>query len=442
MLGFKVMRRHETPSTVAAVLARHCPRAMERVLDPCVGNGALLIPLVERMKSQSHAVIAIDTDSRALRRVEVALSPDLGGILSLVKQDFLDWANKYKAQKGENEYFDCIVMNPPFISRSGKWRRMSATRQTLTKFMMPPKAPIEAMFVLAALELLRKHGRILAVLPSSIISAYKMTWLRRYLCSQGSILNVHELPPFTFRRIESRMYLLVFEKGGNRSSMVLMNHDIDKPECIRVNRTRCGTETRLDYSFHNARKQLASLRRSKSLKWLPIGELVDVMRGDIQTPASPDAALHTSNYFNGFWHGDGIQIHNGNPSCTIKIKRGDILVRRVSRSCAQTFGLTKGALGCRCTDCVLILRPHRKEDTVPLLFAVRCMMRITFSPSLIERGTGAVSINASTLKELAIPTNLHSRYRKSYSAYEAALSRADGDALSTIEHTVALRLGG
>ena len=38
--------RHDTPLSVATVLAKHAPRSARSILDPCVGSGALVEPCV------------------------------------------------------------------------------------------------------------------------------------------------------------------------------------------------------------------------------------------------------------------------------------------------------------------------------------------------------------------------------------------------------------
>ena len=85
----------------------------------------------------------------------------------------------------------------------------------LTRRAVPEPArfmPLEAAFLCRALELLADGGRLLAIVPCSVVMSESLQWLREELLSQGAIRFVHELPPRSFPGVDSRMYLLVLQQ--------------------------------------------------------------------------------------------------------------------------------------------------------------------------------------------------------------------------------------
>jgi 16S RNA G1207 methylase RsmC len=142
--------RHETPSEIASVLARHIPRNPSSILDPCVGNGALLAPVLSRLSWNVAKVTCIDTDASVLGTVRATLSHRLNGKLETRTENFIDWAKKSVKR------FDCIVMNPPFCGKRTDWTEIGSGEQR--------KIPIEGEFVRQAIALLNNNGVLLAVL--------------------------------------------------------------------------------------------------------------------------------------------------------------------------------------------------------------------------------------------------------------------------------------
>ncbi len=129
--------------------------------------------------------------------------------------DFLD-GNKPRL-------FDCIVMNPPFAARQPAWKSLREIKELFAFEGLPQVGPIEAGFVLGAIALLRPRGRLLAILPASLVSSPRLAWVRELMAETGTIRHVHELARFTFPEIESRIYIVVYEKVTRRLKL--------KPAC-------------------------------------------------------------------------------------------------------------------------------------------------------------------------------------------------------------------
>ena len=160
------MHRHETPIELATAVSRHAPRHPKSILDPAVGTGVLLEPMLHRHKKTLDQVVCVDTDSAALLEASAKLS-EVFSPITLINEDFLGVCS------ADSLKFDCIVMNPPF---GGK---MAA----LVKLALdgPRCVPIEAAFVLKAVRLLQPGGRLLAIVPASLVSSLTTQWVRRQL---------------------------------------------------------------------------------------------------------------------------------------------------------------------------------------------------------------------------------------------------------------------
>lgn len=209
----------------------------------------------------------------------------------------------------------------------------------------------------------------------------------------------------------------------------------EKPERIVVRLSVLRRENRLDFAYYLAKKEFSRLAHRRTLGWRELGELATVTRGSVGTPLIGESALHTSDYKDGYWRAATV-TSSGKAPVGVRICTGDILVKRVSRNCSQTFGLTRGATGRACTDCVLVVRPRRSRESTRILFAIRCMMGLGHLPSLIQRGTGASLLSATALRKLRIPSSLYARYPRLYKRYHLAQKRGDFTTVLEIESRI------
>jgi N-6 DNA Methylase len=408
------MINHYTPLDVAQVLAKHLPRNIISLLDPAVGTGLLLGPVLKRY-GKSLKVTGVDVDLDALHAFKTTLPRDIQ--VDLIHDDFLEWSKKRLKKKEDR--FDCVLMNPPFSAKKMHSVQLLSEGNGLDK-TRSRSVPVEAAFLYRAIQLLNPRGRLLGIFPSSLISAISTRWLRELALACGSVLYVHELPPFTFKSVEARVYLFIFEKKLQRANILLCNHDLLQPELLRISRSELRTENRLDFSFHKARRWHKEIRSATpALGWVQLDHVASVLRGPIQSPKGATLALHTTDYKNGFWY-------RPRPSKiltdqSVGIKRGDILVKRVGRNCGATFGFPRGHIGDAVSDCLLIIRPYNIRSSHKILFALRVILANESGKHLIERGTGASYITEEDLNNLIIPLSLANRKPQAFKKYKKAI---------------------
>ena len=392
------MKRHETPHSVAAELAKHAPRHLETVLDPAVGTGALIAPLLQRFRNQNTLLHCIDIDGKVVNQLRKSPTLQFPESATFVKADFLKWSCRYGCPT-----FDCVVMNPPFAA--GKLDLLRTSDFGFDD--VNRSVPLEVAFTMKAVDLLNDKGRLLAVLPCSVVMAEKCQWLRDWLLANGAIRFIHELPPRSFPCVESRMYLLVFDKGKRSRKITLYNHDLFAPEKLELPLKKGVEVNRFDFGFHNAQINLKKLTMRSELGWKRLGDIAQVFRGSVASPQGPKTAVHSCDFKSGFWKRSA---RHRIRFCNMKDRRiclGDILVKRVGRECHLSFGKAIALSRLPCSDCLLVIRPNAREDSYRALFALQTLFSFDWAKSLIERGTGATYVGQEGLMELELPMGLH-----------------------------------
>lgn len=411
------MRRHDTPDAVARALARWVRPDTERLLEPCVGTGALLRPAVQKLGSTVRAVVCVDTDADALRAVSEDFGAVLGRRLQVIEADFLGAGTKKVLEHG----FDCILMNPPFAAKPKDWRLhgQGAHRR---------RCSIEVGFVLEAIRLLSQGGRLLAVVPASIISGSRARWLRETLLERGTVRYVHELPAYTFPTVEASVYLLVVEKNARAGKIVICNHRLLRPDRVETTSSSLGRELRLDYGYQCASAWHRGVRAAlEGADWKQLSSVAEISRGSVAAWSAEDEVVHSTSFSQGFWW----LSHRGDTG----VEAPELLMTRVGRDCSGTVGVAIGRTRRAFTDCVIRIRPQAIER-YELLFAIRCLLAVGTETRLLERGTGAAYIAVDELRGLSVPVGLHRCYPRMFDRYVQHIRKRNDRQMRQIEARV------
>ena len=434
------MNRHNTPADIARILSRHLPRRFASVLEPAVGNGVLLEPLMTRAKGRELRIVCVDTDNDVLAQTAKALRRKHHANVECIHGDFLNWSGPRVSEDALG--FDCIIMNPPFSGRKEEWREIDLDAELAGSAMGLRCSPIEVAFVARAARLLRPHGRLLAILPGSVVGGESTRWLRTYMSSLGAFRYVRELPHRTFPEVEARTYLVIFEKGGQPGHITLCNHDLGGRHRLRIPRSELGPDMRLDYRYQWARARYGRLIDEVRQEWMRLADVASIFRGTADSPSGVAESVHTCDFRAGFWRAAARHAKRPQGQSTKAIRKGDILVKRVGRGCSESFGKGVGIVGMACTDCVFVIRPSRLYNSSKLLFAIRCFLSGGWAKGLLERGTGAAYLTEAGLAELLIPADLCERYTRYFERYRAGLSSKTFSEMQNVEKHVNSRMHG
>ena len=162
------------------------------LLEPSCGDGAFLDAIEEQHIRSLKQITACElNEEEAEKAVARTKLP-----VRVLNVDFLRW---YLFQAQNEERFDAVIGNPPFI----RYQYLPEEQQLLAEKIfaqlhLPFTKHTNAWvpFVLASIRLLRPGGRIAMVIPSEIFHIPHAQSLRRYLaeqCSQILILDPEEI---------------------------------------------------------------------------------------------------------------------------------------------------------------------------------------------------------------------------------------------------------
>ena len=185
------------------------------LLEPSCGDGAFLAAIEEQHMASLKRIIACELDEKEAQKA--ANRTKLPA--HILNTDFLRW---YLARGPNEEGFDAVVGNPPFI----RYQYLPDEQQILaekifTQLKLPFTKHTNAWvpFVLASMRILRPGGRLAMVVPSEIFHIPHAQSLRRYLAEQCSSILVLDPTEIWFNDTLQGTVLLLAEKKRDISEM-------------------------------------------------------------------------------------------------------------------------------------------------------------------------------------------------------------------------------
>lgn len=395
------MHFHQTPADVVKLVKRHIPKKAKRILEPAVGEGALLDALQAK---QFHGDLTlVDIDARRLDAIK-ALHPQL----SLINADFLRWSNDPQHAK-----YDLIITNPPFSNRAATWVQASESR-----------APIEYVFIERCIKLLEKGGTLIAIVPDSLINSERLVKGREWIFSQGMITFSYQLPDRIFHKIEGAFYLIVFKKAFKGSRTTLRN--TDNQQDIKIEHHQLKTSGyRLDHSYYRVLGELVRITPRNSIK---ISCISTIGRGPIRNNYKRDGVHHSNSFDSGLWNSFRFRLDG--ELC--------IAIKRVARDAHLSIGLFLAKDIEHSTDCLIFLRAPQ-EKIFHLLFYLRTIFANSDGKALLLKGAGAKFISVNQLSDLPFfcVAEIFPNEFRDYIKYYLS---ADMDSCFAIEHSLYTKL--
>lgn len=344
---------HPTPLDIVDqfISAKTKGKHFERVLDPCVGDGALLTSLENNFDS----LTIIDIDSEKLKIFRDSNFIKYEG-------DFLDIEL--------SEKFDLILCNPPFNNKS-----ISGLS-------------IEEKFLLKCLNLIKNEGYGIFILPSSIINGTKTKKIREFLINNFTLISIDILPKKTFTKIESHFYIITL-----KNIKTIGNYNIDtNMGIININLI-----LKHKYETLNPKYMISFSKYQTLLNYFPKLFLSkdSLFRGNVE---KNNSQLHTTHFSTLFCNKYEKFLENKNGK---KIKKYDLLCKRVGRNCHSTFSIYLGNNELIVSDCIIVLPSNSKnlQDNLIRLLNIRLSILLGASDNFMIEGSGANYISLKKLKE-------------------------------------------
>lgn len=394
---FRKLHFHKTPYAVVKLLKKHVPSSAKKILDPAVGEGALLDALYSSQLNESLTLV--DIDAKRLEAIRAVYNN-----LSLINADFVSWS-----KDRPDDSFDLIITNPPFSARAEKWINHEGR-----------KWPIELIFFKKCVDLLQKGGTLLAIVPDTLVNSTRLQKDREWFVSRGAFIYAYQLPARSFSNIEGAFYLFVFKKGIKQKDLTLRSTD-GNPEVKITNQDFIRNGYRLDHSFYQGNFQFERLLTSSTL---PLSTFYKISRGPIRQDYKKFGYNHSDSFEGGGWR----SYHKSSHELLC------VGVKRVSRNAHLSFGLYPTSAIPTSTDCIVFIQPL-PELALKVLFYLRVLLANDDGKSILLKGAGAKFIQVETLKQLP-HFDLSKIYPAEFISYKSSYERFDYQTCESIERSV------
>ena len=208
----KLRGGYYTPDDLAAFLARWVDHiSPSRILEPSCGDGVFFGALAST--GSKADIVGFELDECEARKARERARTSQLGKTDIRSSDFLGWA--LDALANDNERFDAVVGNPPFIRYQYlpplfQVRAEAIFERLDCKFTKHTNAWVS--FVLACFELLRPGGRLAMVVPAEIIHVMHAQSLRAHLGENAKRLVVIDPEELWFEGTLQGAVLLLAEK--------------------------------------------------------------------------------------------------------------------------------------------------------------------------------------------------------------------------------------
>jgi type I restriction enzyme M protein len=295
--------------------------------------------------------------------------------------------------------FDLAISNPPYAvvdcasEVDGLWRRagLDAKAPAWSEF------PLDTIFLLQALALLRDGGIAGFIVPDSMISGRPNERFRKALLDNHNVRRVIQLPRRAFVGTDAQAFILILSKGGSSDIIGLSRVDATGTVSEDIHISRLAGARRLDFDFHKT--------ATKSKDRISLRELgVEVRRGrasSVEVAQSIGAIFHTSDF--PAKRGSQVSLSKGTEARegtrSVHAFPGDILVARVDRRLEDKIALVADGRS-EISDCVLRLRcpPEYRTRILNGLASDHGREQL----QALSRGTGARHIAAAELLNLMV----------------------------------------
>lgn len=405
------MQYHPTPEHIVSIIKNHIPKNYNSFLDPSVGEGALLYALGKKIDNKKLTLIDIDIAKINKVRINYPNS-------ELINSDFIDWR-----AENENRNYDLIIANPPFLAKS----------KELIDFR-GRKVPIELAFIKLCVESLSDCGKLIAIVPSSLINSQIGLSLRVDLLKSGFLNYIYELPVNTFSRIEATFYIIVYDKNTKNTKNTVVRSLNFFNEDLSINTSNTNNH-RFDYSFIKSKGFYDNLMKEfyrRNFIEYNLNQINSIKRGIIKHSYNDDRNIHSTALRN------DIGLIQENYNQEYNFNNSSICLKRVSRKSNYSFSLIENSLIPNCTDCLFIIS-IKNIDILKAIFSLRVLYSNISGESLLLKGSGAQYISIKDLREIRF-VDLSLAYRDYFLEYKKCLLNHDYLNCTQIENEIFFNL--
>jgi type I restriction-modification system DNA methylase subunit len=119
--------------------------------------------------------------------------------------------------KPENETYDLILTNPPYVTSGSSNIKEEIRKQGLQNYYSISSLGIEGLFLQWVVNALKPGGKAFVIIPSTILNRIPDKYLRRFLIAKCSIDAIISLPKKAFFTTNKKTSLIVLTKKRNEN---------------------------------------------------------------------------------------------------------------------------------------------------------------------------------------------------------------------------------
>lgn len=192
-----------------------------QVLDPAVGDGALLLAMSQVIKPEYNAhYYGVDIDSAALQETSMLLSKKKL-LCHLYKADFIKWIDKANKTRGiskeslqDHDQMSIIISNPPWGADYDDTFPLSKKLNTAIG-----QYDIYDLFLEKSLDLLQRGDAFGFIIPDSIFRKEHLP-IRKKLLSETCLKYIIRIGEFIFNEVNTSVSIIVGIKGYRKGNTV------------------------------------------------------------------------------------------------------------------------------------------------------------------------------------------------------------------------------
>ncbi|MFN8481599.1 MAG: class I SAM-dependent methyltransferase [Anaerolineae bacterium] len=220
----KLRGGYYTPEPIAAFLADWAIQdPQSSVLEPSCGDGVLLEAAVKTLLARGsdlraigHQIIGVELDAIESRKANDKL--DRLGVPAVEGQIRVgDFFSQCRELLATNCLFDAIVGNPPFIRyQNFPEEHRDVAFQLMGRAGLLPNRLTNSWvpFLVAAMLLLKPHGRLAMVIPAELLQVNYAARLRRLLSDRFSAITLLTFKKLLFEGVQQEVVLFLGERDG------------------------------------------------------------------------------------------------------------------------------------------------------------------------------------------------------------------------------------
>lgn len=279
-------------------IATLAPRGAIRILDPVVGDGALLDALIKRLPSNARKraeVHGYDTDSNAIDIASGRLTDSFPGLnFHLERKDFLDHVLNLQSVHGSSQTgkyeapFDLVIANPPYVRTQIMGAQLA--QKLARNFGLTGRVDLYYPFLPGISKVLAEGGTLAVITSNRCMTTKSGQAVRRELLSRFRLVHAWDMG-------DAKLF------DAAVLPAVLLAHGTTEPHTSHAGKIRFSSmyETR-DPAPTDAPNVLdASRAADNSVLSLPDGRHFRVRHGDLNNGGDAEGVWRIATHSSDQW---------------------------------------------------------------------------------------------------------------------------------------------